>query len=297
MLIENDIIPYQNFAYRFLIGPQQPLSQLYSFGWQLQKSQDYHFHGLKRNEEQGNCIFQYTLSGSGIFEKDGKRHLLKEGMAFISDIPSNHSYFLPPDSTSWEFLYVTLTGPYAAAEWKKIQEQFGNILYFKEQDDVLQYFRKMYALAVNQNLRDGYETSATAYEFIMHLWKSLVSQYKEAPSVNRSIDAAIYYMENNYQKSISLDDISSAVSMSKFYFNRTFLKVIGVSPWKYLTKLRIESAAKLLLTTSLTNEDISKMCGYESSNYFDKVFRKYVGMSPGKFRQTYNTFDNLSLNL
>lgn len=297
MLRENGVIPYQNFAYRYIIGPQLPPTQLYSFGWQLQKSQDYYFHGLKRNDEQGNCIFQYTLSGSGIFEINGKQHLLREGMAFISDIPSNHCYFLPKESTAWEFVYVTLTGHFAAAQWKKIQEQFGNILYFTVQDDVIGFFQKMYSLAVNQTLKDGYETSAIAYEFIMYLWKSLVSQAMENPSVNHSIDAAIYFMKNNYQKNINLEDIASSVAMSKFHFNRTFLKATGVSPWKYLTKLRVKAAANLLLTTNLTNEDISKLCGYESSNYFDKVFRKYVSMSPGKFRQTYDNIDNFTFNL
>lgn len=295
LLSNNTSNDYQNFAYRFIVGPQMPPTQLYSFGWDLQRKHDYYFHGMKRNDELGNCIFQYTISGSGIFETNGKRHTLKEGMAFISDIPSDHCYYLPEESTEWEFIYITLTGLFAVSEWKKMQEQYGNILYLTE--EFIHFFWKIYSLATNHVIKDGYITSAISYEFIMNLWKSLVSQPKKDQSVNYSMDSAVCFMKNNYHKTISLDDIASSVAMSKFHFNRTFLKNHGVTPWKYFTKLRIENAAELLLTTNHTSETISKICGYESSNYFDKVFRKYVGISPGKFRQTYSNINNFKLKL
>lgn len=304
MLMEGKILltnfepsAYQNFAYRFIVGPQTPPTQLYSFGWQLQKNQDYYFHGMKRNDELGNCILQYTISGSGIFEKNGKRHILKKGMAFISDIPSNHCYYLPKESSEWEFIYVTLTGPFVVSEWRKMQDQHGNILYLMDQAELIEFFWKIYLLATQHKIKDGYATSAIAYEFIMYLWKHLVSQVGEDNNVNHSINIAINYMKNNYHKPITLDDIASSIELSKYHFNRLFLKTNGTSPWKYLTKLRMEAAAELLLTTSLTNENISKMCGYESANYFDKVFRKYVSMSPGKFRQVYQSIGHFNLKL
>jgi len=297
LLEKFELLDHQNYGYRFILGPTQPPAQLYSFGWQKKETHDYYFHGLQRNEENGNCIFQYTLSGTGTFEMNGQKYSLKKGMAFISHIPSNHCYYLPEESSEWEFIYITLTGYYAISEWNTMQEQYGNILTLTDQDEVIQFFWNMYSSAQERGFSDGFETSAIAYEFIMTLWKRLISQAQENQPVHHGILTAIDYMKDNYQKAITLDDLASSVSMSRFHFNRKFSKAVGVSPWKYLTKLRIESAADFLLTTNLTNENISMLCGYDNSNYFDKVFRKYVGMSPGKFRQTYKGIDNFRLRL
>ena len=94
---------HKAFGYRFVKGPQNPPAQIYSLGWQIQNSSVYDFDGLNRHNENGNCIFQYTLSGFGILEINGQQHILDERTAFIADIPSKHRYFIPEDSERWEF--------------------------------------------------------------------------------------------------------------------------------------------------------------------------------------------------
>lgn len=288
---------YKNFAYRFIKGPQSPPVEVYSLGWQIQSSLAYNFDGMKRHDESGNCIFQYTLSGSGVIEFNGQHHILNKGDAFLTVIPSNHRYYLSENCEKWEFIFITLTGEYAISEWGKIQEQFGKVIRFKEQEEIITYLWETYWAATNNKISDGYQTSSIAYEFIMKLLRSLNSQFKNGNPNNTCINISIKFMKDNLHRELCLDDIAGYVNMSKFHFNHTFTKSMGISPWNYLTKLRVEYAVKLLLSTKLTVDEISSMVGYTSSNYFNKVFRKYIGTSPGKLREKYIDINDFTINL
>lgn len=297
MLDLNTDLMYKTFGYRFIKGPQSPPVKIHSLGWQIQSSAAYDFDGMKRRDEWGNCIFQYTLSGSGVIEINSEKHILNKGTAFLTVIPSDHRYYLPENSDKWEFIFITLNGDFAVSEWKKIQEQFGTVIKFNEQEEIIKYFWQTYCSAANNNIEDGFHTSSIAYEFIMKLLRSLNFQAINDLHSNSCIDTSIKFMKDNLNKELCLDDIANYVNMSKFHFSHAFTKALGISPWNYLKKLRLEYAAKLLLSTNLTVDEISSMVGYTSSNYFSKDFRKYIGTSPGKFRERYIGVKDFTFNL
>lgn len=294
--LDNDLM-YKTLGYHFIKGPLAPPAQIYSLGWQIQSSTAYDFDGMKRQDEAGNCVFQYTLSGSGILELNGEKHVLDKDMAFLTIIPGKHRYYLPENSEKWEFIFITLTGDYALSEWEKLQVEYGTVIRFNEQEEIIKYLWQAYLDAANNKIGDGYQTSAIAYEFIMKLFRSLTSKSINKSSKSSCIESSINFMKDNLHRDICLEDIAAFVNMSKFHFNHTFTNAMGISPWNYLTKLRIEHAVKLLFSTNLTIDEISVMVGYTSSNYFNKVFRKYIGTSPGKLREKYADVKDFTVNL
>lgn len=297
MLDINQEFMYKTFGYRYIIGPQSPPAQLHSLGWQIQRNSSYYFDGLKRPEEAGNCIFQYTLSGSGLLEIDGHKHVLKEGEAFLIAIPGNHRYFLPDDKMEWEFIFITLNGTFAREEWAKLQEMYGNVIQLKKEDEVIKYLLDIYCSAANNGISDGFQTSSIAYDFLMKLNKSTSLPALDQLSGNNSMEHAILFMKNNFYRDISLDDIAMHVHISKYHFNHKFMKTVGITPWNYLTKIRIEHSIRLLVTTDYTLDKISLLVGYTSANYYNKVFHKYVGLSPGKLREKYRNVNEYTLNI
>lgn len=95
----------------------------------------------------------------------------------------------------------------------------------------------------------------------------------------------IEYMRNNYMKPITLDTIAQQVSMSREYICRLFKSDTGMPPMAYLQHIRIFNAKSMLLTTSLTVEEIAAACGYENVNYFYSVFKKACGVTPSQYRK------------
>lgn len=110
-------------------------------------------------------------------------------------------------------------------------------------------------------------------------------QNRQSAHSNGVIDAAKDYIEANFSKSITLEDVSREVNISPYYFSRIFKETIGENFIDYLTNLRLEKAKTLLGTTGFSMKEICAMSGYSDPNYFSKIFKKNVGMTPTEYRE------------
>lgn len=71
--------------------------------------------------------------------------------------------------------------------------------------------------------------------------------------------------------------------MSTTYISVLFKDQMGESCIKYLTKIRIEHAKKLLKAGARVNE-VSEKVGYFNYRHFTEQFKKHVGMTPSQYR-------------
>jgi two-component system response regulator YesN len=97
-------------------------------------------------------------------------------------------------------------------------------------------------------------------------------------------EKALNYIRDNFNKPITLEEVSDHVHISPYYFSHGFKNFTGMNFIDYVTKLRIDEAKKLLLTTDMNIGDIGKQVGYYDPNYFGRVFKNLVGMPPSKFK-------------
>lgn len=108
---------------------------------------------------------------------------------------------------------------------------------------------------------------------------------KKAESSNDVIEAAKKYLEENFAKNITLDDVSMEVNISSYYLSRIFKESTGSNFIDYLTSLRMEKAKELLSKTQYSMKEICQMSGYSDPNYFSKSFKKNVGVTPTEYRE------------
>ena len=92
------------------------------------------------------------------------------------------------------------------------------------------------------------------------------------------------YIENNFQKHLTLDMIAGEFGYSKFYINRMFKQQMNTTIMDYLIQTRINRAKELLAKDMYTVKQISSMVGYSEPNYFTITFKKAEGVSPIKYR-------------
>lgn len=98
------------------------------------------------------------------------------------------------------------------------------------------------------------------------------------------IRQAVDLMRARYFDPLTLDDLADAAIMSKFHFIRTFRVVVGVTPCRYLSALRIQHAKRLLRSTTMNVSEISAEVGYSSTGSFTRRFTASVGCSPIQYR-------------
>ena len=98
------------------------------------------------------------------------------------------------------------------------------------------------------------------------------------------MEEALLYMEKNYQKDLSLDEIAENIGISSFYLSRLIKQQLKQNFIDLLTEIRIRHALFLIRQGDDTVKDIGKSVGYSNSNYFYKVFKKSTGMTVGEMR-------------
>lgn len=98
------------------------------------------------------------------------------------------------------------------------------------------------------------------------------------------IAEAISHIERCYADPITLDELIDIAGMSRRNFIRTFESATQCAPIKYLIRLRIRHASKLLQQTDLSITEIAMNVGFRDSNYFSRQFRTLTGTTPRDYR-------------
>ncbi len=112
---------------------------------------------------------------------------------------------------------------------------------------------------------------------------SNVTHKKEEKIVN-VIAEAKRYIEANFSKDISLDDVANSVDVSPYYFTRMFKEETGETFIEYLTETRINHAKELIMDPYMPIGEIGQAVGYTDPNYFSRIFKKTVGVTPREYR-------------
>lgn len=99
----------------------------------------------------------------------------------------------------------------------------------------------------------------------------------------RLVNAAKKYINENYAKDLTLNDVAAALNISHCYFSTLFKNIAGVNFVDYMTGVKMNHAQKLLSEGDYKIYEIAKMLGYENAYYFSRVFKKVVGMTPSEF--------------
>lgn len=100
-----------------------------------------------------------------------------------------------------------------------------------------------------------------------------------------AIQESARYIYEHYEENVTLSDAARAAHMNPTYFSRKFKESTGFGFKEYLTHIRMQKAAQLLLTTDASVTEIAGICGFSDSNYFGDAFGKHFGMSPRSYRR------------
>ena len=140
--------------------------------------------------------------------------------------------------------------------------------------------------------RDPFQVTKKFFD----IWEIILNQSKTYGMLDedaqldihtRSFKAMMYYIQQNYKESITLDDIAMSGNISKSLCNKVFHKYVGDSPVNYLLNYRVGKVAELLRTTSLSLSEIAALTGFNGTSYMSEMFKKSFKSSPRDFRKNW----------
>jgi AraC-like DNA-binding protein len=127
-------------------------------------------------------------------------------------------------------------------------------------------------------------------EFLrQYLASQQLAQVAAFASVEQPIGAALRMMREDPARPWTVTRLARSVGMSRTAFAARFHASVGEPPIAHLTRLRLNSGAGYLASTSRTIGDIAHEVGYDNEASFSKAFKRTYGQSPGAFRAEWTT--------
>ena len=255
-----------------------------------QATMEYHSHNFFE--------LVYIRDGEINHYLDEKMVHVKTGDYFIIDINTKHKY-------TQSHIYNCLFYPEAIDGSMKHCDRFNSMIenyLIKFNISILKYNPTAYVfqdddkriLSILNRIYNEANTANYGYTEIMRcsLIDILISTMRKITDYNKTIEKdspteyIIKAIAENFNKHITLSEISKPLNYSLPYISSKFKTDTGYSFTEYLQKYRIEHSLRLLSNSDMKIIDIAYSVGYNDISFFGELFKKYVNMTPSQFRKT-----------
>lgn len=262
----------------------EPLLWLGGAGHETRSGIDYRFDCAKRTEVP-HYVLQFTLAGTGFYERAGRRVLLPAGTAFLDQIPGPFLYGYAGESRwPYEQVFVSFTGDAAFAGCRQITGLFGHVLTLAPRSSVETLMLAIAHQSAAGTLRNRYTVSSLLYELLMTLLSALQSSRIAATGrISMAMQLIDLHASN---PNFNATELARLLACSREHLSRQFVQATGATINDYLVQHRLRIAALELRSNDWKLDLVARQCGFSSANYLCRVFRKRFGVSPADFRRS-----------
>lgn len=176
--------------------------------------------------------------------------------------------------------------------------------------EVKNLFYQMLLMLIEEGKRRGLDLSNFSHGEEEYLWvvmskidtfkqlkiyflkkaEQILDSIKNIESNSAAVLEVIKYIRGNYSdKEIRVNLLADHVHLTPTYLSTLFRKETGKTISEYMTEVRIEKSAELLMEPQVKLYEIADKSGYNDVNYFTKAFKKIKGITPSQFRRKYKS--------
>lgn len=136
---------------------------------------------------------------------------------------------------------------------------------------------------------DFYKSSEELFDGIYKIILKLIDMVYLLINNNQhsTLKKAKEYINDNYNKDITIKKIASYLYISDYYLCHLFKENLNYTVNEYITRVRIEKAVELMDNREMNIKDIMYEVGFRSQSHFTKTFKKILGVTPGVYRNKY----------
>lgn len=250
-----------------------------------------------------------ATSGTALYEINNGRYMPDKETYLV--LNPEQKYSLTVDSqTGAEGLIIFFAVGFAEEVYRSLTTPIALLLQEPQKDQLpsLEFIQRLYPHddIVSPSLKTLWESLNACpaqeawYEEQLHrIMRQLLYAHRKVwqeietlPAIRATTRAEIYkriyrardYIAASIDSPLTLSEMAQVACLSPNHFMRTFKQIFRVTPYQYLTILRLERA-KQLLHTKLSITEICFLAGFESPGHFSRFFHHRVGMSPQAYRQ------------
>jgi AraC-like DNA-binding protein len=155
---------------------------------------------------------------------------------------------------------------------EKIGRMLKRLLKLSGLDRMLYFIKLMDTMARSENYR---------------ILASQAYQLEEHKELNSRLDKIMHFINTNYQRKITQEEVATKISMTTAAFCRYFKEKTGKGFITFVNEMRIGYACKLLIENRLSISQICFECGFNNISNFNRIFKRQTGYTPGEYQQQF----------
>ncbi len=243
-----------------------------------------------------SCGFQHAAAKYQVIRKNGREDfhilLINNGDAKVLHGGKTHQLtkgnfvlYAPHEAQRYTFLNegTSLWCHFSGAIIKEVLRDCGlqSGVYYTSPDSALQDAFTNMIQRFHQPGRQKY-----ANPFLLELLYRISDKVSNSsPSDSLALLPILTFINANYHKKITLDELAKKSGYSKSRFSHIFSEVVGTSPLQYQNNIRLGTARELLSATDRPITDIALCCGFTDPLYFSRLFKRKYGITPSEYRK------------
>ena len=276
----------QNFSFtRFMVDrPIASVPHIICLGEEVRDDPSYKFQG-KYRQKDSSIVFQYTISGTGIFKNKYGEHPVPAGSGFLCTVADPEtSYYYPKNAAEpWHFVFFNFMGSMFSDAVHDLTEQYGPVFSIPKNNPV---FERMMNLVKHNQYHLSFSESAGIAANLFNL----LLQISEANNKDNEHEIVLVSLAKNHiqqylMNNLNATEVARALNVSREHLSRIFSRETGITLYQYILQEKTLHACHLLKDTNMSNKEISQELGFAQPSHFTRTFLRLIKMTPRQFRQ------------
>jgi len=251
------------------------------------KVEAYHFEGIMQkfpNHFHEHYVLGFVESGRRFLTCKNKEYTIDAGDLLLFNPLDNHACEQVDDQAlDWRCVNIE------KAVMRRMAEEItgkDDLPIFTStvvcQSDAVSTLRDLHDMILKE--AKDFNKEETFYFLIEQLITDYTKPVAETlAQVSGEIQAACDYMESNYTETITLADLSKVSGLNKYTLLRSFTMQRGITPYQYLSTIRVNKA-KRLLEAGVSPIEAALQSGFTDQSHFTRFFKNFIGLTPRQYQ-------------
>lgn len=274
--------------FSFSVFPNENFLDLRIYQYGYEQCEPLHSFGpFVRN----HYLFHYIISGRGSLDATGEdgvtthRYELHAGQGFLICPGLINTYFAD-ETHPWKYVWVEFDGLHASEFLRYAGLTAAQPIYQADSDDQSQEVRDRMLYIADHSDASTLHLIGYLYLFMDALIRTSSTRLNAQGSQIKDfyIQEAVHYIEQNYQRDLTVEEVADACRLNRSYFSKLFKDNMGCPPQEFLIGVRLAKAAEMMCNGNAPISEIAVRCGYSNQFHFSRAFKKRYGEPPQKWR-------------
>lgn len=193
----------------------------------------------------------------------------------------------PVEDQPWSYVMLYVDAQWLAGIQQGFDEDAGGLFQpvaatYTQSPALFNGLTGLYAQLIDPEL-DVLARHEAAIKFFSAMQQELGGSVALPKPANARVERAAEYIDEHFLRTLRLQDICEAASLSEAYLIRAFEQRYHMTPHAYLINRRIQHAQAQLREGALI-ADIAQQTGFADQAHFQRVFKKYLAATPGQYK-------------